>query len=76
MVPYDIRVLQGTFKDTAENGGVSLAEGFCPSDRLRGEPQRDRLLATFFSVGCRDPSELSQLLHGEFGTIFIWGDGP
>ena len=74
MLPYDIWVLHGTFKDTAENGSISLAEGLCSSEGLRREPQSDRLLATFFSVCSRDSSELGQLLHGKFGTIFIRGN--
>lgn len=73
MVPCDIRIFKGTFKNTAENGSVSLAEGFCSSESLRREPQSDRLLAAFFSVSRRDSSELGQLLPGKFGTIFIRG---
>ena len=74
MVSYNIRVFKGAFKDTAENGGVSFTEGFCPSKSLRRKSQRDRLLAAFFSVGGGDPSELVQLLCSELGSILIRRD--
>lgn len=76
IMSYNIRIFKGAFEDTAENGGVSFTEGFCPSKSLRRKSQRNRLLAAFFSVGGGNPSELGQLLCGELGTILIRRDRP
>ena len=74
IMSYNIRVFKGAFKYAAENGSVSFAKRFCTSERLRGKPQRDGLLAAFFSDCGRDSSELGQLIRSEFWTILVRGN--
>ena len=70
-MPDDFRIVQGTFKDTAQNGRVPFAEGFCFSKSLRGESERNGLLATILSVDCSDLLELSYLGRSKLRAIFV-----
>ena len=70
-MPDDFWIVQGAFKDAAQNGRIPFAEGFCFSKSLRREPERNGLLATILSIGCSDLLELSDLGRSKLRAIFV-----